>query len=223
MTKFRAAVDIGGSFTDLVFIDEESGKIGSAKVPSTPHDPAIGVINAVEKGKFDLSSCKYFVHGTTVGLNAFIQRKGAKTGLITTSGFRDVLEIARMSRDVMYNLWYKRPEPFVPRPLRVEVSERMSSQGKVLERLDTDDVKKAIRIFKHKGVEAIAVCLIHSYANPIHEKSIGKILGKELPGVPFSLSSDIVREYREYERTNTTGTRCLHQAVDVEICEETRK
>lgn len=117
--QFRAAVDIGGTFTDLVYINQESGELGSAKVPTTPNDIRLGVINAVEKSKLDLSRCRYFIHGTTVGLNAFIQRKGAKTGLITTEGFRDVLEIARMSRDVMYNLWYARPPPFVPRPLRL--------------------------------------------------------------------------------------------------------
>ena len=205
MTRsYKAAVDIGGSFTDLVFIDEESGETRSAKVPSTPKDVALGVINAVEKGGLDLAKCRYFIHGTTVGLNAFIQRRGAKTGLITTEGFRDVLEIARMSRDVMYNLWYQRPEPFVPRPLRLEVAERVNAQGKVVVPLEISDVNKAIEVFKSKKVEAIAVCLLHSYANPKHEKEIGKILGKSLPDIPFSLSSDIVREYREYERTNTT-------------------
>ncbi len=204
MARYRAAVDIGGSFTDLVFIDEDSGEIGSAKVPSTPKDVALGVIAAVEKGRFDLSKCRYFIHGTTVGLNAFIQRKGAKTGLITTEGFRDVLEIARMSRDVMYNLWYQRPPPFVPRPLRMEVAERIDAQGKVILPLNISDVKKSIEVFKSKNVEAIAVCLLHSYANPKHEKAIGRILEKSLPGLPYSLSSDVVREYREYERTNTT-------------------
>lgn len=201
--QIRAAVDIGGSFTDLVFIDEETGKLGSAKVPTTPKDIRLGVINAVEKAGLNLADCKYFVHGTTVGLNAFIQRKGAKTGLITTSGFRDVLEIARMSRDVMYNLWYKRPPPFVPRPLRLEVRERVNAQGSVIVPLAVSDVKKAIAKFKRQKVDAIAVCLLHSYANPAHERAIGKILQRELPDVPYSLSSNIVREYREYERTNT--------------------
>lgn len=204
MASYRAAVDIGGSFTDLVFIDEETGEIGSSKVPSTPKDVVLGVIDAVDRSGLDLSKCRYLIHGTTVGLNAFIQRKGAKTGLITTEGFRDVLEIARMSRDVMYNLWYQRPPPFVPRPLRMEVAERVGAQGKVVLPLRTSDVKKAIDIFKSKGVEAVAVCLLHSYANPKHEKAIGKILEENLPDVPYSLSSDIVREYREYERTNTT-------------------
>ena len=203
-SSYRAAVDIGGSFTDLVFIDEDTGEIGSAKVPSTPRDVAQGVINAVEKGGLDLSRCRYFIHGTTVGLNAFIQRSGAKTGLITTEGFRDVLEIARMSRDVMYNLWYQRPPPFVPRPLRTEVGERVNSEGRVIKPLKISDVRKAVDLFRSKKVEAIAVCLLHSYANPAHERAIGKILERSLPGTPFSLSSDIVREYREYERTNTT-------------------
>jgi N-methylhydantoinase A len=204
MSKYRAAVDIGGSFTDLVFIDEKSGKTRSAKVPSTPKDVAVGVIDAVEQGRLDLSECRYFIHGTTVGLNAFIQRKGAKTGLITTEGFRDVLEIARMSRDVMYNLWYQRPPPFVERPLRLEVAERTNAQGEVVLPLRHSDVKKAIELFKSKKVEAVAVCLLHSYANPKHERAIGRILKTDFPGVPYSLSSDIAREYREYERTNTT-------------------
>jgi N-methylhydantoinase A len=204
LSRYRAAVDIGGSFTDLVFIDEKSGKIGSAKVPSTPEDVAVGVIDAVERGGLDLSECRYFIHGTTVGLNAFIQRKGAKTGLITTEGFRDVLEIARMSRDVMYNLWYQRPPPFVERPLRLEVAERINAQGKVVLPLKRSDVRKAIQVFRSKKVEAVAVCLLHSYANPKHERAIREILRKDFPGVPYSLSSDITREYREYERTNTT-------------------
>lgn len=202
--QLRAAVDIGGSFTDLVYIDEESGEIGSAKVPSTPKDIRLGVIDSVEKAKLDLRNCRYFIHGTTVGLNAFIQRKGAKTGLITTEGFRDVLEIARMSRDNMYNLWYRRPPPFVPRPLRLEVGERVDAQGRVVRPLVIADVKNAIREFRKQRVGSVAVCLLHSYANQKHEREIGKILDRELPNVPYSLSSDVVREYREYERTNTT-------------------
>src|ERR1700719_2595676 len=114
---FRAAVDIGGTFTDLVAIDEATSRRFSAKVPTTPGKLHEGVMHAIEKSKLELDKCQFFVHGTTVGLNAFLQRKGAKTGLITTKGFKDVLEIARMSRDVMYNLWFKRPPPFVPRPL----------------------------------------------------------------------------------------------------------
>ena len=202
--RLRAAVDIGGSFTDLVYVDEATGELGSAKVPTTPKDLRLGVTDAVEKASLDLASCRYFIHGTTVGLNAFLQRKGAVTGLITTEGFRDVLEIARMSRDVMYNLWYSRPAPFVPRPLRLEVRERVDAQGNVVRPLVVSDVKSAVSVFRRKKAEAVAVCLLHSYANPKHERAIGKILEEELPDVPYSLSSSVVREYREYERTNTT-------------------
>jgi N-methylhydantoinase A len=202
--RLRAAVDIGGTFTDLVCMNEETGELTSAKVPTTPKDIRMGVIDAIETSKLDLTCCRYFIHGTTVGLNAFIQRSGAKTGLITTKGFRDVLEIARMSRDVMYNLWYARPAPFVPRPLRLEVDERIDAQGNVVRPLAISDVKKAIDYFKKTKVEAIAVCLLHSYANPVHERTVGKMLEKKLSSVPYSLSSNVVREYREYERTNTT-------------------
>jgi N-methylhydantoinase A len=200
----RIAVDIGGTFTDLVAIDETTGEICSAKVPTTPKDLAQGVINAVEKSRINLGECSYFVHGTTVGVNALIQRKGAKTGLITTKGFRDVLEIARMSRDNMYNLWYKRPPPFVPRPLRLEVTERISVNGDVIEPLDISEVSKVIRYLKSHSVESIAVCFLHSYANPKHERMVGDILTRQLPNIPFSLSCVVAREYREYERTNTT-------------------
>ncbi|MFI5421993.1 MAG: hydantoinase/oxoprolinase family protein, partial [Nitrososphaerales archaeon] len=123
---------------------------------------------------------------------------------MTTKGFRDVLEIARMSRDGMYNLWYKRPPPFVPRPLRLEVAERVNAAGKVLQDVNLADVQKAIRIFKQKEVEAIAVCFLHSYTNPKHEREVRKILSEKLPNIPVSLSFEVAREYREYERTNTT-------------------
>ena len=204
MKALRAAVDIGGSFTDLVYMNEHTGKVFSAKVPSNPSDPVKGIINVVEKGGLQLGNCGYFIHGTTVGLNAIIQRKGAKTGLITTKGFRDVLEIARMGRDSMYNLWFKRPEPFVPRPLRLEVLERTGASGKIIEPLKVSDVNEAISSLMSEKVESVAVCLINSYANPKHEAIIGEILKRKAPHIPFSLSSNIVREYREYERTSTT-------------------
>lgn len=203
MNGIRVAVDIGGTFTDLVYIDERDGTYGSAKVPSTPKDPKEGVLKAVEQSGVDLSRCEYFIHGTTIGLNAFIQRRGAKTALITTKGFRDVVEIARMSRDNMYNWWYKRPPPIVPRPYRYEVTERIDSRGRVVVGLNLDELEEICKKIKQEKFEAVAVCLINSYANPEHELRVRDFLQKKIPELPVSISTDITREYREYERSNT--------------------
>jgi N-methylhydantoinase A len=203
MNGIRVAVDIGGTFTDLVYIDGRDGRAGSAKVPSTPKDPKEGVLKAVEQSGVDLSRCEYFLHGTTIGLNAFIQRRGAKTALITTKGFRDVVEIARMSRDNMYNWWYKRPPPIVPRPYRYEVTERIDSRGRVIVGLNLEELEEICKKIKQEKFESVAVCLINSYANPEHEIGVRDFLQKNVPDLPVSISTDITREYREYERSNT--------------------
>jgi N-methylhydantoinase A len=200
----RAAVDIGGSFTDIVCVDETNSVIKSAKVPSTPRDPASGVISAIEICGLNLEKCSYLIHGTTVGLNCFLQRKGSKTGLVTTFGFKDILEIARMARTNMYDFWYKRPKPLVPRPYRLEVRERVSADGRILRPLSRNDVTKAADYFNSQAIEAVAVCFLHSYANPKHEKEAGAILRSKLPKLKISLSHEVAREHKEYERTSTT-------------------
>ncbi len=199
----RFSVDIGGTFTDLTVWDTATGAIRTNKSSTTP-DPSRGVIDVLKKEGLDLETAEMFIHGTTLGLNAIIQKKGAQTGLITTRGFRDVLEIGRLDRPNMYDMLYRKPPVIVPRHLRLEVAERLNAKGEVLTQLDTGDVVKAAQLFRHYGVSAVAVCLLHAYANPEHEKAVGAILSEHLPGVHVTLSHQISREYHEYERTTST-------------------
>jgi N-methylhydantoinase A len=158
----------------------------------------------------------FFVHGSTIIINALTERKGVKTGLITTRGFRDVLAITRANRPDIYNMYYTKPEPFVPRYLRLEVRERVNYKGEELEPLNEDDVRQAAELFKKEGIEAIAVCFLHSYANPDHEARCGALLRELLPDVPVTLSHEITKEWREYERTNTTVLNAYVQPIAVQ-------
>ncbi|HEY8341550.1 MAG TPA: hydantoinase/oxoprolinase family protein [Calditerricola sp.] len=201
--SIRVATDIGGTFTDLVYLDEASGRVGVAKAPTTPRNFAHGVLNAIEKAGFDPRTVTAFVHGTTVVINALTERKGVKTGLITTRGFRDVLEIGRANRPDIYNLRYRKPEPFVPRHLRLEVTERVGPHGEVITPLAEDEIVAAVEQLRAEGVEAIAICFLHSYANPDHERLAAAIVRDLWPEVAVSASHEITREFREYERTST--------------------
>jgi len=200
----RVAIDIGGTFTDFVALDESTGSITLEKALTTPRNFAQGVITTIEKSGADPTEFSQFVHGTTVVINALTERKGAKVALITTKGFRDVLEIQRANRPDMYNLFYRKPKPFVPRRFRFEVRERVNFRGEVLQPLVEEDVVKVVEACKAAGIEAIAVCYIHAYANPAHERRTREIIEELLPGVPVTLSHEITQEWREYERTNTT-------------------
>ncbi|MDQ0286504.1 N-methylhydantoinase A [Desulfofundulus luciae] len=202
--SLRIAIDIGGTFTDFVCLNEETGQVIDEKAHTTPENFANGVINAIEKTGIDLAQTVYFVHGTTVVINAVTERKGAKTALVTTKGFRDVLEIGRANRPDLYNYFYKKPRPFVPRHLRFEVDERLNYKGEVLKSVSEEEVVEIAKKIKKEGVAAVAVCLLHSYANPEHERLVGRILARELPGVEITISSDLIKEWREYERTSTT-------------------
>lgn len=199
----RIASDIGGTFTDLVYLDEATGEIGLAKASTTPQNFAIGVEDTLRKSGIDVSQTSFFVHGSTIIINALTERKGAKTALVTTKGFRDVLEITRANRPDIYNFVYAKPKPFVPRYLRLEVRGRLNYKGEELEPLNEDDVRAVADVLKKEGVEAVAVCFLHSYANPQHELACGELLRALLPGVPVTLSHEITSEWREYERTNT--------------------
>ncbi len=202
---FRFAIDTGGTFTDIVVLDENTGTFAMDKAPTTPENTLIGVINVIDKVKLDLASVgRFFVHGATTTINALIERKGVKTAYIATKGFRDVPEIARYNRPEMYNIKYHKPEQIVPRELRFEVSERLNARGEVLVELDTEDVRRVAKILKKMRVEAVAVCLLHSYKNPVHEKKVKEIILEEYPEVSVTISSDIVSEHREYERSMTT-------------------
>lgn len=200
----RVATDIGGTFTDLVYLDEQTGEVGTAKVDTTPPDFERGAIDVVHKAGLDPTAVQFFVHGTTVIINAITERKGAKTGLITTKGFRDVLEITRANRPDIYNLYFTKPKPFVPRYLRKEVTERVNYKGEVLTPLNEDEVRQVVEELRREGVEAIAVCFLHSYANPKHEIRCGQLIRELWPEVSVTLSHEVTKEWREYERTSTT-------------------
>ncbi|HVX80781.1 MAG TPA: hydantoinase/oxoprolinase family protein [Devosiaceae bacterium] len=202
----RIGVDIGGTFTDLVFYDEESGETLEGKVLTVPSAPEEGVVEAVRQHVplEKLARARYFLHGTTVGLNALLERRGAKVGLITTEGFRDVLEIRRGDRAEMYNLFWRQPEPLVPRHRRLGVPERVMTTGAVYRPLDEAAVLAAAKQLMAENVDSIAVCLINAFANPAHELRIEDLLREAGFAGGVSLSHRISGEFREYERTSTT-------------------
>ncbi|MBS3968795.1 MAG: hydantoinase/oxoprolinase family protein [Clostridia bacterium] len=198
----RAATDIGGTFTDLVYVDNE-GRVGTAKCHTTPPNFEKGVIDVIAKAEINPRDFETFSHGTTVIINALTERKGAKTALITTKGFRDVLEIARGNRPDLFNVRYEKPVSFVPRYLRREVEERLNNKGEVITPLKTERISEIIEYFKKEGVEAIAVSYLHSYANPIHEQQTVEIIKSLWPEIAVTASHEVTREWREYERTST--------------------
>ncbi|HEY7716813.1 MAG TPA: hydantoinase/oxoprolinase family protein [Candidatus Binatia bacterium] len=199
----RIAVDIGGTFTDLVAVDDQ-GRVYLGKSLTTLDDMARGIGNCLSAANVDVAAAEFFVHGSTVAINAVLERKGARTGLITTKGFRDIYEIGRGNRPEGYNLFFKRPVPLVSRDLRLEVDERLYATGELLKPLDEQSATETIGALKAAGVESIAVCLLHAYANPAHEQRLGELLGRDFPEAYVSLSHEILRECREYERTSTT-------------------
>jgi N-methylhydantoinase A len=206
-SNLRIAADIGGTFTDIAMITRE-GHIATRKVLSTSHDYAEAVLVGIRELMNDLhipvSRITEIIHGCTVATNAILENKGAKTALLTTKGFRDVLELRRIRMPTLYDLNWVKPAPLVPRRFRYEVDERLDAEGKVVRVLDQSQVKELCRRFREHGIESIAVCFLHSYANPEHEKTAGEILRKALPDCFISLSIEVLPEIREYERTSTT-------------------
>ena len=205
--NIRVATDVGGTFTDLVCFetDSETGKhsVVTAKSDTTPPDFETGVLNVLAKGNVDPSEVSFLAHGTTVIINSITERKGVKVGLITTKGFRDSLEIARGNRPDFFNLHYQKPIPFVPRYLRRELPGRMSYRGEESEPLDMASLPNILSDFKSEGVEAVAICFLHSYANFAHERTAMSEVQKLWPEVAVVASHQITREWREYERTST--------------------
>ena len=207
---YRLGCDIGGTFTDFVLINDETGEMIISKCLTTPKDPS----EAVEQGIRELEKktpgfigrLEEVIHGTTLIINSIIERKGARTGLVTTNGFRDVLELAREIRYAPYDIFAEFPEPLIPRHFRLEVDERIRSDGSILKPLDPEEAKEVISKLIHMGVESIAVCLINSFENPVHELMIKDIIQKESPDVFFSISYEVLPQIREYERTSTTVT-----------------
>ncbi len=204
----RVATDVGGTFTDLVCFETDNAtgqsRIVTAKSDTTPPNFEQGVLNVLKKGGVEPAAVDFLAHGTTVVINALTERKGVKVGLITTEGFRDTLEIARGNRPDFFNLHYQKPKPFVPRYLRRELPGRMSYKGVEMRPLDLSGLKGILDDFKADGVQAVAICFLHSYANPSHEKAALAETQKLWPGVSAVSSHQITREWREYERTNTT-------------------
>jgi N-methylhydantoinase A len=212
----RIATDVGGTFTDLVYLHispKGEQQMGTAKSDTTPPDYEKGVMKVLELADLDPSVIDFFVHGTTVIINALTERKGAKTALIATEGFRDILEIARGNRPDFFNLAYKKPKPFVPRYLRREIPGRMSYKGEVLKPQDFSGLQAVLDDFKTDNVEAIAICFLNSYANSKYEEEAVKKVQELWPEVAVVASYQITREWREYERTNTTVLSAYVQPV----------
>lgn len=205
-TTRRVATDVGGTFTDLVAIENlpQGMKITTAKTDTTPPDFETGVVNVLQKAGIAPSTIDFMVHGTTVVINALTERKGVTVGLITTEGFRDTLEIARGNRPDFFNLHYEKPPPFVPRYLRAEIPGRMTYKGEERAALDLSRLPAILDKFRQEGVEAIAITLLHAYANITHEQMLLHTVRQRWPEVTVVASHQITREWREYERTNTT-------------------
>ncbi len=209
----RIGVDVGGTFTDLILVDEESGRITVDKVPSTPDDPARGVVDGIrrlcEKAGVELSQIDNLLHGTTVATNIALTHSGAEVGMITTEGMRDILHIARHKKPLNFSLQQELPwqsRPLVKRRHRLTVKERVTvPHGEVLVPLDEDEVRERVRALKAAGVEAVAVCFLHSYLNPAHEQRVKEILLEEFPEAFLSVSNEVLPLYREFERFSTVA------------------
>ena len=198
-------VDVGGTFTDIVVYDEESGQVVAGKSPSIPESPAEGVMNALQQLSVELAHVSSFRHGATVATNTALERNGARLGVITTEGFRDVLIIGRGNRTRLYDIKAVRPEGLVKRSCVIEVAERVGPDGKILVPLDENAVAEATTRLRVLGVETIAICFLHSYVNPEPERTAAEIVERTWPGVPVCTSSQVLPEHREYERFSTTA------------------
>ena len=206
--SYRLGVDVGGTFTDLMLFDESSKGIALEKVPTTVSHQAVGIIEGIRKITeavgIEPADITMFLHGTTAATNAILEHKGVSTALITTKGFADVLHIMRQNRPLLYDFFAQRPLPLVPRDLRFEVSERVLFTGEVDQKLNEAALKSIIRKIRKNKVQAVAVCLLHGYANPVHEEQVRQILQGACPDVYVSISSEVLPEIREYERMSTT-------------------
>ncbi|WP_145960528.1 hydantoinase/oxoprolinase N-terminal domain-containing protein, partial [Novosphingobium meiothermophilum] len=207
---YRLGVDVGGTFTDLLLFDQSTGTFWRHKTPSTPHDSSEGILNGVsaicEKAGITPGDIDYFLHGTTVATNAVLEGKGARVGLVTTDGYRQVMQIARSFVPGGLAGWivWPKPQPLAALEDTVEVRGRMDAQGNTLEPLDEDQVRAALIALRDSGIEALTVSLINAYLNGAHERRIGELAAEIMPGIPISLSHEVLPEMQEYERTLTT-------------------
>jgi N-methylhydantoinase A/oxoprolinase/acetone carboxylase beta subunit len=205
--SYALGIDVGGTFTDFVLIDEDRGPVATHKILTTPADPCDAIVEGVKalaSPGFELSAVKRVVHGTTLIVNSLIQRRGARVGLLCTKGFRDVLFFGREFRYDVYDPELAFPEPLVPRQLRLEVDERVGGDGEIVSRLDEGQAREQIRELRRQGVEAYAVCLLHSFTRPEHELRLRALIEEEHAGVPVSLSHEVMPQIREYERSSAT-------------------
>jgi N-methylhydantoinase A len=205
---YRAGIDIGGTFTDLVLIEDETGERAVGKTLTTPEDPSEaveeGLVELLEREGVEASRLETIIHGTTLVTNALIERKGATTALLTTEGFRDAVAIGTEHRYDMYDIFIEKPEPLVPRSLRYGVRERCLDDGSVLRELDEEQVRAIVAELRGRGVQAVAVSFLHCFRNPAHERRVAEMIAEEAPEMTVSLSSEVAPEIREYERTSTT-------------------
>jgi N-methylhydantoinase A len=198
------AVDIGGTFTDLMAFDANRRRFYQAKSLTTPNEYSQGIIDCIRKSGLEIGAAEELIHGTTVAINTLIERTGARTALLVTRGTRDVYVIGRGNRPESYNLFFHRARPLVPRHMTLEVNERVLASGEVAEPLDRREIEELCNVISGMDAETIAVCFLHSFTNPAHEAEVGRILKERLPGRFVSLSHEILREFREYERMSTT-------------------
>ena len=209
MTRpWRIGIDVGGTFTDGIVWNDEGGEVATAKVLSTPRDPGLAMLEAVDRlvgnGGAPSGAISYLVHGTTVATNAVLQRKLARTAFVTTRGFRDLLEIARQVRADAYDVFAEKPPALVPRRLCFEVDERLGADGEPLVPLDPASLEDLVAQLRSADVQAVAVCLLHAYRNPAHERMVAETIRRELPDLAVSISSDLASEFREFQRACTT-------------------
>src|SRR5215471_13963786 len=206
---WRIGVDIGGTFTDIALVEEETGRVGVVKVPTTPQDFAQGVIDGLRQGleryRVDPAQVTLLAHATTIVTNALLEKKGAKAGFVTTRGFRDVLELRRSSRADLYDLFQDAPAVLVPRRWRFEITERIDAQGQIVTPLEERDIDAVIAAIREAGLETVAVSFLFSFLNDAHERRVGERLRQALPGVGVYLSCEVLPEIREFERASTTA------------------
>lgn len=207
MAHYKMGIDVGGTFTDGIILDEEKGKIFIAKVPSTPLDPSEGFLQAIdrliERYKINPKEIDFIVHGTTIATNAVIEGKTAKTALITTKGFRDILEIAFQIRPRLYDIFVEKPKPLIPRRYCFEVEERIDSKGEIITPLNLADLNYIIEKIKSEGIESVVICFLHAYANNKHEKIVAEKIQEKLPEIYVTISTEVCNEFREYTRAST--------------------
>lgn len=213
MARFRIGVDIGGTFTDVTGINEDNGELFNLKVLTTNSDPALGVVDALDQAGLKLEEVTFLSHGTTIAINALLEGKGAKTAIISTDGFRDILELRRGARTHLLDPQMDKPPMFVPRRWRVGLKERILWDGSVAVELNDQDVIEALENLVQQGIESVAICFLHSYANRSHEEKVAEVITRDFPNIFYTMSAGLVPEIKEYERTSTAALNAYIQPV----------